>query len=116
MDTGRPVFFLYPPSVLQDPRTASVRVGILSYNNDPDLARHYLIDLSVPCGFIRLKLGLKESARILLTVLEANEARGQQKQVRTAVPPNAKVSFNVRSGRELYRRLFRSVTTLMTCN
>lgn len=173
MDAGRPVFFLYPPSVLQeqlvsivvqaeyevyllkdhtrarkllsqyrdailfvniderirdgdwpdwvrqlmqDPQTSSVRVGVLSYNSDPDLARHYLIELAVPCGFIRLKLGLKESAKILLKVLEANEARGKRKHVRAAIPHNAKVSFNVRSGRELYRGRIRDISVVgMAC-
>ncbi|TVQ38110.1 MAG: PilZ domain-containing protein [Spirochaetaceae bacterium] len=173
MDFGREVFFLYPPSVLQeqllsivvqaeyevyllkdhvrarkvlrdypdaivfinidekirdgtweqwvaemmtDPQTASVRVGILSYNNDSQLARRYLLELSVPCGFIQLKLGITESARILLKVLEANEARGQRKHVRAVIPPGAKVWFNVRSGRSIYRGRIRDLSAVgMAC-
>ena len=172
-DTGREVFFLYPPSVLQDQlvqivvraeyelyllkdhrvvrsvlanypnailfvnidekitdstweefingvmsdeRTASVRIGILSYNNDPELAKRYLIDLSVPCGFIQLKLGLKESARILLTVLEANEARGKRRYVRAPIPEKSKVTFNIKVGRDLVKGRIRDISVAgMAC-
>ena len=160
MDQGREVFFLYPPSVLEEQllnivvqaeyevyllkdhqkapllladypdailfvniderlrgdswedwiarlmaseQTSSVKVGILSYNDDPALAQYYLMDLSVPCGFIKLKLGLKESAKILLTVLEANEARGKRRFVRAAVPSNNTARFNMRQAGEVYR-------------
>ena len=173
VDSGRAVFFLYPPSVLEEQlvqivvqaeyevyllkdhrkaarllssypdaivfvnidekirdtnwesyvtrlmserATSRVRIGILSYNSDPDLARHYLIDLSVPCGFIQLKLGLKESARILLAVLEANEARGKRKHVRAPIPSNARVTFNIKSGRTLYRGRIRDISSAgMAC-
>lgn len=172
-DTGREVFFLYPPSVLQDQlvqivvraeyevyllkdhrvvpsllanyanailfvnidekitdttwedfikrvmadeKTANARIGILSYNTDPELAKRYLIDLSVPCGFIKLKLGLKESARILLTVLEVNEARGKRRYVRAPIPENAKVTFNIKTGRELVKGRIRDISAAgMAC-
>ncbi|MFW6234002.1 MAG: PilZ domain-containing protein [Spirochaetota bacterium] len=160
MDQGREVFFLYPPSVLEEQllnivvqaeyevyllkdhqkapvllaeypgsivfvniderirgdsweewiarllsteATRSVRVGVLSYNDDPALAQYYLMELSVPCGFIKLKLGLKESAKILLTVLEANEARGKRRFVRAAIPSSSTARFNVRMAGALYR-------------
>ncbi len=160
MDQGREVFFLYPPSVLEEQllnivvqaeyevyllkdhqkapilladypnsivfvniderirgdswiewvarlmdgeATRSVKVGVLSYNEDPALAQYYLMDLSVPCGFIKLKLGLKESAKILLTVLEANEARGKRRFVRATVPSSSTARFNVRMAGEVHR-------------
>lgn len=160
MDQGREVFFVYPPSVLEeqllnivvqaeyevyllkdhqkaqllladypdsivfvniderirgdswedwvarlmdDDKTGSVRVGILSYNDDPALAQYYLMDMSVPCGFIKLKLGLKESAKILLTVLEANEAKGKRRFVRAAIPAGSTARFNVRQAGEVHR-------------
>ncbi len=76
--------------------TYDIRVGILSYNDDPQLARRYIMEMSVQCGFIRLKLSLAESAKILLSVLEANEARGTRKFVRLAVPEDKHITFNVR--------------------
>ncbi len=106
----------YITALMKNSATAGVRIGILSYNSDPDLARHYLIDLSVPCGFIQLKLGIKESARILLTVLEANEARGKRRYVRAPVPPGAKVAFNVKNGRSLNRGTIRDISAAgMSC-
>jgi hypothetical protein len=106
----------YVTRLMQSKGTAGVRIGILSYNSDPDLARHYLIDLSVQCGFIQLKLGLKESARILLAVLEANEARGKRKYVRAPIPNTARTTFNVKSGRSLYRGRIRDISSAgMAC-
>ena len=70
-------------------------VGVLSYNTNRELAERYLMEIGVQCGFIALKLGMKESARTMLRVLEANEARGRRKYVRVQPPPDARVEFNV---------------------
>jgi hypothetical protein len=77
------------------PETQSVRVGILTYNNNPDLAQKYLMDLSVSCGFIKLSLGLKQSTEILLKALEANEARGRRRFLRVQCLENS-ATFNFR--------------------
>lgn len=61
-------------------------VGIITYNNNPDLARLYLMDIGVRAGYITLKMGLNESARVLIRTLEAIEARGRRKYVRVRVP------------------------------
>lgn len=69
--------------------------GILTYNEDQNLAQKYLMDIMVSCGFIRLRLGLKESIEIMLKTLEANEAKGRRKYVR-ARPQPEDASFNYR--------------------
>ena len=76
-----------------DPSLDRVRLGILSYNADPHLAHVYLIDLRVPCGFIRLSLGLVKSTTTVLAVLEANEARGRRRFLR--VHCGDKAMFNI---------------------
>jgi hypothetical protein len=81
--------------------TASTRVGIMTYNPNPDLARKYLMELMIPCGFIQLKLGLAEGKRIILKTLEANEARGRRRYVRARCLEKQKATFNV-SIRETY--------------
>jgi len=87
---------LYVASLMQNPKTQSLRIGVLSYNSDQNLRKKFLMELAVPCGFVQLKLGLAESARILLSVLEANEARGKRKFVRVIMPDDSVVSFSVK--------------------
>lgn len=77
------------------PQTAATRLGIMTYNPNPDLAKKYLMDLGIPCGFIQLKLGLSEGKRIILKTLEANEARGRRRFVRARCTDPSKSTFNV---------------------
>ncbi|WP_156809992.1 hypothetical protein [Spirochaeta africana] len=73
----------------------SIRIGILAYNPDPERSKHFIADLGVECGFITLKLGIKQSAAILLKSLAVNEARGRRKYVRATCPPE-KARINIR--------------------
>ncbi len=75
----------------------NIKIGILTYNDDQKLAHKYLMDILVPCGFIRLKLGLKESINIVKQTLEANEAKGKRKFVRVRPQPEDG-SFNWKDG------------------
>ncbi len=60
----------------------SAQIGVLTYNEDKALAQSYLMDLMIPCGYIKLKLGLEQSRRIILKTLDANEAKGRRKYLR----------------------------------
>jgi hypothetical protein len=81
--------------LLSQPDASAPRVGILTYNPDPELARKYLMDVGIPCGFIQLKLGLAEGKAIILKTLFANEAKGRRRFVRTRCTDPRKASFNV---------------------
>lgn len=81
--------------LIAQPDTASTRVGIMTYNPDPELARKYLIEVGIPCGYIQLKLGLAEGKDIILRTLAANEARGRRRYVRARCSDPRKASFNV---------------------
>ena len=81
--------------LVSQPSTASTRVGILTYNPDPELARKYLIEVGIPCGYIQLKLGLAEGKDIILRTLAANEARGRRRFVRARCADPRKAAFNV---------------------
>ena len=83
-------------AIMTGEKTKDVRIGILSYNDSPELKKKYLMDIGVPCGFITLKLGLKESYKIIVKTLEANEAKGRRKYVRAICRPNDLASFNVK--------------------
>jgi len=57
-------------------------IGILTYNENALLTQKYLMDLMVPCGFIKLKLGVNDSTDIIIKTLDANEVKGKRKYVR----------------------------------
>ncbi len=74
-------------------------VGIITYNEDRDLAQHYLMEVGVTAGYITLNIGFEKSARIIIRALEAAEARGDRRFVRVRVPPGrAKLNVNLNSG------------------
>lgn len=73
--------------VKKDPDLAEVRLGIVTYHPDPELSHKYLLELEVPCGYIKLTLGLEESTKTILKVLEANEARGRRQFLRVPCRP-----------------------------
>lgn len=63
-------------------------IGILSYNiQSQEIIQKYLIDIGVRCGFIKLKMGLSETSKIILKLLEVNEAKGRRKYVRYQSEP-----------------------------
>jgi hypothetical protein len=81
----------------ENPAFASVRLGVLSYNTDPQLSHKYLLELMVPCGFIKLSLDLAESTKTVLRVLDANEAKGRRQFIRVPCAKGS-ASLNVAVG------------------
>ena len=79
--------------VQSDPALKLVRLGILTYNSDPELAKRYLMEHRVPCGFVKLSLKRGESTAIILKVLEANEARGRRRYLRIPCRENTRLNF-----------------------
>jgi hypothetical protein len=88
---------------LQDgPKTADTRLGILSYNQDKALMEKYLMEISVPCGYIHLKLGIQESTRIILNALQANEAKGRRKHLRAFCEDDNYATMNYKCPQGLF--------------
>ena len=87
----------YIREIQENPATKESRLGIMSYNQDQVLMRKYLMEISVPCGYIQLKLGLKESTKIILCALEANEARGLRKHIRAYCEDDTNATINFKS-------------------
>lgn len=83
---------------LDDPFFALLQMGIVSYNTDEALQKKYLMDLGLPCGYVKLKLGLDESTKILLATLQANEAKGRRKYVRAECTHDSFSGINLRQG------------------
>jgi hypothetical protein len=91
----------YIRGIMTNPKTKDARLGILSYNNDRDLMEKYLMDIGVPCGFIQLKLGVKESTRIIHNALLANEAKGRRKCFR-AICEEGTATLNYKEDNKVY--------------
>lgn len=89
---------IYIRHLMQNPGTSSVKVGILSYNENQNLIEKYVMGMSVACGYIVLKIGLNESLKIILKVLEASEAKGRRQFVRVKCTSKTNITFNVKIG------------------
>jgi hypothetical protein len=98
--------------VLGDPVTREVGIGIISYNTDAALQRKYLMDIGIRCGFIQIKLGVEESARILLDTLKANEAKGRRKYVRAECASDPMSTVNLHSGTGLITGSIRDISVV----
>jgi len=83
----------FAQEVQDDPALKAVRLGVLTYNHDLNLAETYLMKIGIPCGFIRLSLDVRESTETMVKVLEANEARGRRKYLRVQCDENTRVNF-----------------------
>jgi hypothetical protein len=92
----------YIRGIMENPETRDSRLGIVSYNQDRELMQKYLMELAVPCGYIQLKLGLQESTRIILSALEANEARGRRKYIRADCHEDINAIMNYKGENETY--------------
>jgi hypothetical protein len=84
----------YINGILKNPETGNTRLGILSYNQDKNLMEKYLMRMSLPCGYIQLKLGVQESTKIIVNALEANEARGRRKFIRAVCEDDPHTTMN----------------------
>ena len=92
----------YIRDLMNNPKTKNVNIGILSNNQDKDLMQKYLTEISVPCGYIQLKLGIQESTRTMLNALEANEAKGRRKFIRVSCEDDPNVTVNFKIEKELF--------------
>jgi hypothetical protein len=105
----------YIKGIMNNEKTKDVRIGILTYNEDKNLAKKYLMDIMIPCGFIRLKLGLDESINIILKTLEANEAKGKRKYIRVSVNEHS-ASFNIKISDTIYSGKILDISSVgMSC-
>lgn len=90
----------YIRGLQESPLTRNCLLGILSYNADQAFMEKYLVKLAVPCGYVQLKSGIKESIKTMLATLEANKARGRRKFIRVSCEDEfaATVNFQAPKG------------------
>ena len=83
---------------MMDSDDNNASIGVLSYNEEKALLKRYLMELMVPCGFVKLKLGLEESRKIILKTLIATEAKGRRKYLRIDCWGLQNTDLNVKVG------------------
>jgi hypothetical protein len=93
---------VYIRGIQENQNLKECRLGILSYNTDQRLMQKYLMDMSVPCGYIQLKLGVQASTKIILDALQANEARGRRKFIRAACEDDITATMNYKDTLGMY--------------
>lgn len=94
-------WFEFISSITSNTDYNGAQIGILTYNENQELAEKYLLNLSVSCGFVQLKLGKSESKDIILKTLEFNESKGKRKYIRATSNGKLKSFFNVQLGADL---------------
>jgi hypothetical protein len=93
----------YIKAIQENPATNETRLGILSYNQDKALMEKYLMEIAVPCGYIQLKLGIQESTKIILSALQANEARGRRKYIRAFCEDDVNATMNYKGAEGFFQ-------------
>lgn len=98
IDSGlsEPEWESYVAGILGNQETKGIGIGILSYEFVPEIVEKYLMKIGVGCGFVQLKLGLKECVTTILKALIANEARGRRRFVRAICTPADQGTLNFR--------------------
>ena len=98
--------------VLSSPETVNVGLGIVTYNSDEDLQRKYLMNVGIRCGFVQLKLGLDRSAKILMDMLTANEAKGRRKYVRANCAGDSLSAVNLMHSGNQVRGIIKDISVV----
>lgn len=109
-------WFEFSESIIKSEELKGVQIGIVTYNENEELAQKYLMELFVPCGFIQLKLGKDQSRDIILKTLEANESKGQRKYIRATSTNDNSATFNVNIKNEFYTGYINDISSVgMSC-
>ncbi|HUV08292.1 MAG TPA: PilZ domain-containing protein [Spirochaetia bacterium] len=107
----------YVRGIMSSEATKNARIGIVTYDENKALAEKYLMELMVPCGFIRLKIGVEESTRIILKTLEANEAKGRRRFVRAVCRGSNRATFNIKIRNKIITGLIIDISSAgMACS
>jgi hypothetical protein len=80
--------------VLSQKELSHAKLGILTHNDNRVLAKQYLMELMVPCGFIVLSQDTSKGQEQILTVFDANEINVDRRNVR-AQCHSEHISFNL---------------------
>lgn len=91
-----PKWDAYIKSLVTDSGLKSFKIGVISYNEDENIRSKYIQKIGLPCGYIKLKAGVKETKDLLLKTLIINDAKGRRKYVRARCENDVNAKFNVK--------------------
>ena len=97
-------------SVKDNAASAVTRFGVITMMADDAKKQTYIMDLGIECGFIVVKIGAARTIEILLKMLQANEAKGRRKYVRTICPDDA-ADFTCKTSAGLIRGALRDLSS-----
>jgi hypothetical protein len=92
----------YIKALMENEVTKDLKIGVVSYESDKELIEKYLMEMMVPCGFVRLSQGFKESLSIIKKALDANEAKRRRKYVRVKCKDPMKATFIITKDGKTY--------------
>jgi len=83
----------YIREIMSDPEMSEVKLGVLTYNIDPEMEKRYVEIIRLPYGYVRLKMARQDSLDILLKNFESHEAKGRRQFVRARCEGDMPVTF-----------------------
>lgn len=98
-------------SVKDNAASAATRFGIIAMMADDTKKQAYIMDLGLECGFIVVKIGASKTTEILLKMLEANEAKGRRRYVRTICPEDS-ADFTCKTSAGLIRGALKDMSSV----
>ena len=84
--------------VKNTPALKEVSIGVISNTNNDNVRKLYLDIFKVDCGFIPVKQDKDRVIKIMADVLNAAEAKGRRKYVRTSTRGESKTTINLPVG------------------
>lgn len=102
---------MYIRDLKETAELSGVRIGVLTSYSQDDKAEKYLMQIMIECGFIKLKTGFEDSLRVILTVLEANEAKGKRKYVRVTADSKPTTYAEFKMDNQYYRAKIHDISS-----
>jgi hypothetical protein len=99
IDSGlkEPEWEQYIHTIQTAQKTSSTGIGVLSSNSDAAIRHKYVVGLGIKCGFVPLRAGVKESTKLVMQSLHANDARGRRNSIRVTCQSDANATMNYKS-------------------
>ena len=82
-------------SVMSNPETNTVSIGVLASINDDELKAKYTEDIKVKCGYTLIKSDLMVLLKALVSILNAVNAKGRRKYIRALMEGDVNATVNI---------------------
>jgi hypothetical protein len=96
--------------VMKDTATSKVGVGVLTASSDVNLARRYLEQIKITCGFIHISADFRKLLYQIMEVLKAQDAMGRRKYIRAITDNEAATKVNIPLGDKFVSGTIRDIS------